>query len=356
MKSSCLTLLLPTLSFIPSTTQTPIPPTTPPPPNTTANTAPCDCYIISGPNPGYFKNYHFWDFRNVSLPSKQYSQPSSNTLLLTATPFATDWHPQTWNKTGTTDLLPITNSKSNVFIAPSPDPQKLTLHRTILLLQTTRLATSVSTAEIEYQNPNILHSSLRVRMRVMSKETALVSQTNSSQQDAKTREKGMTTPKPRPRPTNNTIPKGACIGLFTYHSKTCESDIEILTSDPPNTIHYSNQPDYDPITDTVVPGAGSEVNLTTPWTAWTTHRLDWLRERSVWYADGSMAVEKTYGVPDRPSTVVLNLWSDGGVWTGDLGVGESVFLGVEWIEMAFNVSGDGDGNRCRRACYVNDFH
>lgn len=202
---------------------------------------------------------------------------------------------------------------------------------------------------------------------------------------------------------HNTVPKGACVGLFTYQSKTCESDIEILTSDPPNVIHYSNQPDYDPVSDTAIPGAGSMVNLSVPWTAWSTHRLDWFPDISRWYAGEALQAVKAYGVPREPSTLVLNLWSDGGNWTGNLRAGESVFLGVEWIEMAFNVSavpgasvgrgegltrsrggavrradlgdvgrarsktleGDipkqknistGDEVGCRKACYVSDFH
>ncbi|KAF7585504.1 hypothetical protein BBP40_010801, partial [Aspergillus hancockii] len=300
MKLNNLTLLLPGLSFIATTSQTP----TPPPATYTTNTTtatPCDCYIISGPDPGYFTNYHFWDFRNIPLPNNP-SKP--NTLPLTQTAFATDWLPQTWTKTGTPSLslLPITNAASNVYITTNPDPTRPTKHQTFLLLQTTRLDSTVSTAEIECQTHNILHSSLRVRMRIMSKETALGSpQAKPEARHNKTRPKGLSPPKPTPKHpvSTNRVPKGACIGLFTYASKTCESDIEILTSDHPHTIHYSNQPDYDPVTDTVIPGAGSEVNLSVPWTAWTTHRLDWLPGWSRWYADGRLAVAKTYGVPDR---------------------------------------------------------
>ncbi|KAE8356799.1 concanavalin A-like lectin/glucanase domain-containing protein [Aspergillus coremiiformis] len=194
-------------------------------------------------------------------------------------------------------------------------------------MQTTRLADRVSTAEIEFQASNILHCS---------------------------------------------------------RSKTCESDIEILTSDPPHTIHYSNQPDYDPISDKVIPGAGSRMNISVPWTAWVTHRLDWFPNISRWYTGEVLQLANSYGVPREPSTLVLNLWSDGGNWTGDLRVGESVFLGVEWIELVFNVSegvvqpvnrgkgltrrvglagkplGDIPRRRnetgCRRPCYLNDFH
>ncbi|KAB8261822.1 concanavalin A-like lectin/glucanase domain-containing protein [Aspergillus pseudonomiae] len=328
--------LLPSLSLI--STATTLPTSNPPSTNDTL----CDCYIISGPDPGYFTNYHFWDFRNILLPNAT-QQPApaplalDTTLLLSNTPFINDWRPQTWTKTGNTELLPIANAETNVFIAPNPDPQShVWPNPTYLLLQTTRLADHVSTAEIEFLRWNILHCSLRVRMRLMSKETALgprIIYPPTRRPEDKDWGKGSRQPV-----RHNTVPKGACVGLFTYQSKTCESDIEILTSDPPNVIHYSNQPDYDPVSDTAIPGAGSMVNLSVPWTAWSTHRLDWFPDISRWYAGETLQAVKAYGVPREPSTLVLNLWSDGGNWTGNLRAGESVFLGVEWIEMAFNVS------------------
>ncbi|EIT82652.1 putative endo-1,3(4)-beta-glucanase [Aspergillus flavus] len=334
--------LLPSLSSIPTIIPSPTPIS--PPKNNTL----CDCYIISGPDPGYFTNYRFWDFRNIPLANA--TQPPApdllaldTTLLLSNTPFINDWLPQTWTKTGTTELLPITNAETNVFIAPNPDPQSyVSPNPTYLLLQTTRHADHVSTAEIEFLRWNILHCSLRVRMRLMSNETALgprIIPPSPRKPEDKHWGKGR-----RRKVRHNIVPKGACVGLFTYHSKTCESDIEILTSDPPNVIHYSNQPDYDPVSDTAIPGAGSMVNLSVPWTAWSTHRLDWFPDMSRWYAGEALQAVKAYGVPREPSTLVLNLWSDGGNWTGNLRTGESVFLGVEWIEMAFNVSSVAGGS------------
>ncbi|KAB8234429.1 glycoside hydrolase family 16 protein [Aspergillus alliaceus] len=414
MKPNYLTPRLTFSLILPTVTTSPTP---------TNKGALCDCYIVSGPEPGYFTNHHFWDFRNIPLPNLD--QPTQNqnplsqnaTLRLTQTPFITDWFPQTWAKTGTQEYLPITNAQSNVFFARNPTPQQ-PQNPTYLLLQATRLPTYVSTAEIELRARNIFHCSLRVRMRLMSRETVLGEATTTNARQHPQAEKDIAQdkhstkshrPKQYQHPADqNTVPKGACVGLFTYQSKTCESDIEILTADPPNVIHYSNQPDYDPVSDTAIPGAGSIVNLSVPWTGWVTHRLDWFPGLSRWYADQGLQVVKGYGVPGMASTVVLNLWSDGGDWTGDLRVGESVFLGVEWIEMAFNVSssavggsgrddgglgrararsarrvGLGDGDRvvegaglgdkilsgipkqedvargvvrCRKACYLSDFH
>ncbi|KAE8152205.1 concanavalin A-like lectin/glucanase domain-containing protein [Aspergillus avenaceus] len=381
------------LTFILPTTPSPIPA----PPNQPSL---CDCYTISGPDPGHFTHYGFWDFRNIPLPTTNPPTILTNTTPFSQTPLAADWLPQTWDRASTKlGPIPISNVASNVFIAPNPDPERPALNPTYLLLRTTRQPTHASTAEVEFQRRNILHCSLRVKLRIMSEEIALAAPSSSykspDSERTRSRDKGMTPA--RRKPNINHVPKGACVGLFTYHSKTCESDIEILTSDPPHAVHYANQPDYDPVTDTSIPGSSMMVNLPEPWTSWTTHRLDWLQGTSNWYADGGLQAVKSYGVPDQPSMVVLNLWSDGGLWSGDLEVGQSVYLGVEWIEMAFNVSSavedpvnaltrtrhrpptvdamDSLGPlgrnlstpitstpnspakaSCQRACYLNDFH
>ncbi|OJJ03149.1 hypothetical protein ASPVEDRAFT_133921 [Aspergillus versicolor CBS 583.65] len=304
--------LLASLSFIVSVASTALPP------SNTANSLltprvpshfPCDCYLISGEDPGYFTNYKFWDFRNVRLPHNHSASetntnsPLANTILwesetlpLSESPFNTDWQTQSWSRNKTVDsIIPIVNSEFNAFFARHPNY----LDTTQLVLRTTRLANYSSTAEIESVNGNFFHCSIRVRMRLI----------------------------------------GACAGIFTYRSAMCESDLEFLTSDPPNTIHYANQPDYDPEADIIVPGA-SEVVTTVPrpWSAWGTHRMDWFVNKTRWYADGELQADVSVSVPDRPSILAMNLWSDGGVWTGDMKVDESVYMGIEWIEIAYNTS------------------
>jgi hypothetical protein len=49
---------------------------------------------------------------------------------------------------------------------------------------------------------------------------------------------------------------------------------------------------------------------------------------------------KSYGVPDLESMVILNLWSNGGLWTGDMRIGDSIYLGIEYIELVYNRSSD----------------
>ncbi|PYI17594.1 hypothetical protein BO99DRAFT_474863 [Aspergillus violaceofuscus CBS 115571] len=333
----------------------------------------CDCYLISGPDPGYFTHYKLWDFRNASQfqPHSSAPQASNDTdnlykthNLLTQAPFSKDWHVQTWHRAADPLLspIPMTNSESNVFLMhawpPSPAipaaPDNKSTNKSFLVLRTTRFTNHASTAEIESQFGLIDHCSLRLHMRLMSRTTA-----HHHPFSAPT---APTAPNPRPKPHPNpknqpnfaypppstplpqipprdsSVPSGTCAGIFTYRSAVCESDIEILTADSPYTIHYANQPDYDAEHDRSIPGASAVVNLTRPWTEWTTHRLDWLRAESRWYADGRLQTAKRYRVPDRPSIIVVNLWSNGGEWTGDLRVGESVYLGIEWMELVYNLS------------------
>ncbi|KAL2823308.1 concanavalin A-like lectin/glucanase domain-containing protein [Aspergillus cavernicola] len=319
--------LLPGLSFIAPTNAVALPSPE------TANIAPripshhpCDCYLTSGSDPGYFTNYKLWDFRNVPLPHSPnhgaYGPPDESlweteTIPLSESPFNTEWQAQSWRREKTKDnITPMVNSAQNTFFARHPQWTGTSQ----LVLRTTRLPGYSSTAEIESQQGNFYHCSIRVRMRLMSR-------------DAIARAPGDM------RPDNNTVPRGACAGIFTYRSATCESDLEFLTSDPPNTIHYANQPDYDAVNDIIIPGASKVVTtVPAPWSSWVTHRMDWSPNVTRWYADSQLQANVSISVPDRPSLLALNLWSDGGLWTGDLAINESVYMGIEWIEIAYNTS------------------
>ncbi|PWY65606.1 concanavalin A-like lectin/glucanase, partial [Aspergillus heteromorphus CBS 117.55] len=308
----------------------------------------CDCYINtptpSDPDTTIFTHYKLWDFRNVPLPALSIestptnpSSPSSllETYPLTKTPFDSDWRAQNWQRNATPlGPIPMINTDRNVFLLKDVTSSPQDPKSSFLVLRTTRFPDHASTAELDGQFGPVYHCSLRVRMRIMSEREILRAagkvRKDKNTVDSKTNSNSNSKTDP--------IPPGTCAGIFTYLTPTCESDIEILTSEDPHTIHYANQPDYDPVSDTSIPGSSTTVNLSTPWTLWTTHRLDWHAGSSVWFADGQVVSNLSYSVPDQPSVVAVNLWSDGGNWSGDMKVGESVFMGIEWIEMLYNVS------------------
>lgn len=91
----------------------------------------------------------------------------------------------------------------------------------------------------------------------------------------------------------------------------------------------------------MIPGASSKVDMPAfaYWTDWHDYRLDWSATHSRWFLDGELMLEKTYSVPQTPMTLILNLWSDSGSWSGQMAVGDTVELGVQWVDMVFNTSG-----------------
>lgn len=327
----------------------------------------CQCFVVSGPDPGYFQNYRLYDFRSSNPGARSRDNPKFPPTTRDFSPeeprnFAPvespekvpltkgDWDSQAWRREGSRLFpVPIQNSPKNVFI--SQDEAAGTAGASYLTMRTMRHQDYSSTAEMVTTTKNFLHCSLRIRLRLFSGSERAHPTLGEDIEDAD--DSNVTTPF---QPGDNfsaiqqrqaALPPqpGAVAGIFTYHSFTSESDIEILTSDPPNQVRYVNQPSYDPISEEVVPGAGTTVsNLPIPWTEWSTHRLDWLPGMSRWYVNNMEQATKTYGVPHDPSVLVLNLWSDGGVWSGNLTVGAAVHLGIEWIEIAYNTS-DSDSVR-----------
>ncbi|KAN0069438.1 Concanavalin A-like lectin/glucanase domain containing protein [Elaphomyces granulatus] len=327
------------------------------------SSAKCQCYVVSGLEPGYFQYYRFWDFRSVpfdpaSLKNYNFYPRIKNgtataahdslsakngpfkPILLKDTPFIKDWNIQNWHRKGN-EIFPVTvvNSNQNVFITKSYS----TGDSTHLVLRTTRNENYSSTAEIESGVRNIFHCSLRVRFRLLSKDESILApplgEGIHSQHIQTIPQNIQPASLVHRNARKNPPPDGACAGIFTFNSTVSESDIEILTSDPPNRVHYANQPDYDFVTDQVIDGASIIKDIPIPWTSWATHRLDWFPDASRWYVNNQLQAMNTYGVPNDPSRLIINLWSDGGVWSGNLTVGESVYMGIESIELAYNVSG-----------------
>lgn len=135
---------------------------------------------------------------------------------------------------------------------------------------------------------------------------------------------------------------GAVAGLFTFSSNTHESDIELLTRDAVDTIRYTNQPSVDK-DGNAIPQASQEVTGLADRENWHTHRLDWTQGKTQWWLDGNVTASSTYSVSSVPGYLVLNMWSDGGSWSGNMSVGGQAVLQIQWVEMVFNTSGAREG-------------
>lgn len=134
---------------------------------------------------------------------------------------------------------------------------------------------------------------------------------------------------------------GAVAGFFTYHNDTQESDIEVLTRDGGSSVHVTNQPTLD---GNDQPIADSTFNESMPWLKtvdeFSVYRLDWFPNIGVsaWYVDGAMLKSSEVNVPFEASTLMIDMWSNGGSWSGDMQVWGEAKLEIQWIELAFNAS------------------
>ena len=313
---------------------------------TTASQPDCECFITNGSEPSYFTHHYFIDFRNISIPT---SPPPNITSADTAgtEPFTSNYFNSPpwssfWSINNATGLYnfsddshhPQVASAGNIFIShgdgdnDGDDDSSSHNNGTYLTLRTSRTSRFQSVAEMDSLERSMKYLSVRARLRV------LASNDSAGQQSA--------------------VETGGVFGMFTYQSDTQESDLEILTSDDSHTIHCSNQPDYNAKTGDAVADASTAVGMPegSQWTRWTTQRLDWRDGMSSWWVDGVNVLNKTKNVPSKPSGVVLNLWSDGGVWSGNMTVGREVRVGVEWIEIVYNVSSDSRKGTCHLGCLV----
>ncbi|KAL2802367.1 concanavalin A-like lectin/glucanase domain-containing protein [Aspergillus granulosus] len=217
---------------------------------------------------------------------------------LTSDTFINDFGIQTWGtQVGVNNPIRKLNSNQNVYIQ-----RDLEDSTSYLVLRAYRNADFISSAEIETKVHNIFHASIRIRARVRGDP-------------------------------------GTCAGIFTYYDDVNESDIEILTRDPTNHVRYTNQPGLD-ANGNEIPEATVEAVMGggAVWTDWNDYRLDWTAELSSWYLNGELAHTKTYGIPTQPSTFIMNMWGDGGVWTGDMAVGAAAYLDIEWVEILYNTA------------------
>lgn len=177
-------------------------------------------------------------------------------------------------------------------------------------MRTVRLADFSSASEMQNNQQNMMHASVRMRARVVGAS-------------------------------------GAVAGFFTYYDDDNEADIEILTQYPSNQYEYTNQPSVSKDGNEIT---AATVNVTMPssdaaddWTQWHDHRIDWLPHRCNWYLDDRLVASNSYSVPRKPSGLVLNMWSNGGSWSGNMTEGDAAEFHVQWVQMVFNTSGPRGG-------------
>ncbi|KAI1037086.1 hypothetical protein LB503_008963 [Fusarium chuoi] len=284
----------------------------------------CECYLTNGTNSAYYSRHSFYDYRNLGdyagVPSPV--QNASRKAGVTSDYFNSDawddsWSIQDWSNrgkgvslSGDATVLMI-NSPNNIYIEKNGD--KDAASDTFLTMRTMRLPGFQSAAE--FDSVSTYHY---VSVRMLARVTGSA---------------------------------GACMAIFTYLggeelADVQEADIEIMTRDPKNRVQYTNQPSFTEDGDDI-PKATR--NGTLPkgvgWDDWVVHRLDWTPKRSTWYANGQEVASIEYQTPKDPAQIILNAWSDGGSWSGNMSLNGAAYMQIQWIDMVYNVTKDNEEKR-----------
>ncbi|ODQ52789.1 concanavalin A-like lectin/glucanase, partial [Saitoella complicata NRRL Y-17804] len=210
---------------------------------------------------------------------------------------SSDWYAQTWGTDAGTAAYQMQNNGSNAYVRNGN-----------LVVKTSGYSGSgaVQVGEVDTARTDILYGSFRSTFSVEA------------------------TP-------------GVCAGFFYYKSDTQETDIEVLTSESTNQIHYSNQPAYDASTDNSVPGATYTEAVSGGWTSSIQHRFDWQPSVTTFYQNGNAIRQMTVNVPSTPGAVIMNVWSDGGDWTQGPPTADA-HMYISNYQFYFNVTNDQQGS------------
>ncbi len=255
----------------------------------------CDCYLTNGSSSNWFTTHKFFDFRDKSGDARvpaliddptESSEASATNDYLLSDDWTGYWTLQSWNNSASlgTDVgdasILMVHSPNNVYIENNADENADS--STYLTMRTARLDDYQSASEFESNIQNYHFLSVRMYAR--------------------------TTGAP-----------GAVTAMFTYKqldnsddlTAVQESDLEIRTLDPPNSVQYTNQPSY---TSQGLNLADATRNVTIPkerdWTNWAVYRMDWSPSATTWYIDGDEVASISFQTPRDPSMLIFNSWSE----------------------------------------------
>ena len=134
---------------------------------------------------------------------------------------------------------------------------------------------------------------------------------------------------------------GAVGAIFFYASDTQEVDIELLTRDPVQNVHFTDQPDY--TVSTYMPNLIDR-------TIYANYRFDWLPSESRFYINDCPSANFTDDVPNVNGTIKLNSWGNGGPFSGETVPSQDAVMSVQNIQLYFNTSDDDAVRNWRKVC------
>ncbi|KAI0026103.1 concanavalin A-like lectin/glucanase domain-containing protein [Xylariomycetidae sp. FL0641] len=281
-----------------------------------SSSAACECYTADAASTAYFANRKFFDFRGLAATGAPAPIDDENadagagvtSAYFASAEWAGTWGIQSW-ATGEGAVYRV-NSANNVYLEDVGGATALTL-------RARRQPGYMSTAEVESLATDFQHLSMRMYMRTTG--------------DA-----------------------GAVTALFTYlgSDPVQEADLEIRTMNARTEVQYTNQPDH---TDAgPIEGSFEIVNLAQPWTEWQEYRYDWTPGMSEWYVDGVKLAAIAFQAPTDPLSVIMNVWGDGGSWSGTMAEGGQAQMQLQWLDLTYNTAGQDVATSCANVCVVED--
>ncbi|KAB5511532.1 concanavalin A-like lectin/glucanase domain-containing protein [Coniochaeta sp. 2T2.1] len=134
---------------------------------------------------------------------------------------------------------------------------------------------------------------------------------------------------------------GSVAGFFFYANDTQEIDIEIQSKTNNQTVHLGNQP-------------ASFANIYLPNNGVVTemhdYRFDWLKDETTFYLDGVPAGGFAQDTPITNGTISLNMWGNGGTFSGPQTPTTDNIMAISKIMIYFNTSSASLSQRWERAC------
>ncbi|KAI0897045.1 carbohydrate-binding module family 1 protein [Annulohypoxylon nitens] len=306
----------------------------------------CNCYRTNTSTSHYFTHHRFFDFRDMTQYVRV-PEPINDAQGATAAPVTNNyfndpawtsvWSIQNWNNsllmngssdvTGSDATVLMVNTANNIYFDRNQD--RGAASKTYMVMRTMRHDAFQSAAEIESVSLGYRYISIRMYART----------------------KGA---------------PGAVTAMFTFREApqlalVQEADLEIRTVDPTNSIQYTNQPSWNETGD--IPQATRNVSMPNhgDWSDWQYHRMDWTPGSTSWFVDGQLMSSIQFQAPRDASRIMFNSWSDGGTWTGNMSLGASAEMQIQWIDIVYNstdpVPGNpflnpGAGGACANTCSI----
>ncbi len=134
---------------------------------------------------------------------------------------------------------------------------------------------------------------------------------------------------------------GSVAGYFFYANDTQEIDIEVQSKMNDQTVHFGNQPSQN--SDVYLPNSGVTSQM-------HDYRFDWVTNKTTFYIDGVPSADFTEDVPIVNGTISLNMWGNGGSFSGPEAPTTDNTMFIFKIALYFNTSSATDSASWSQAC------